>query len=91
MPSLSLVPPNVPPVISTTPLTQIAPPYGNNARVNAGGVHVNGTFTMNGGIIKNNSVQSDCAGVYLCENSTFVMNDGEISGNTSTQIAPPYP
>jgi len=53
-----------------------------------GGVYINnGTFTMNGGEISDNTASSDHysgsgGGVYI-NNGTFTMNGGEISGNTA--------
>lgn len=42
---------------------------------------VRGTFTMNGGIISENT-SADCgAGVYVEENCTFVLNNGDVSSN----------
>jgi len=55
---------------------------------NGGGVYVNsGTFTMNGGEIKGNKVNSYGAGGGVCvdgleTNGTFTMNGGEITGNS---------
>jgi uncharacterized repeat protein (TIGR02543 family) len=63
---------------------------GNNHKNNSfssygGGIYINGTFTMNGGKISDNtssgSPYSYGGGVYI--NGTFTMNGGEISGNSS--------
>ena len=51
---------------------------GGNAN---GGVYVNGTFTMNGGIITDNTASMG-GGVYVY--STFIMNGGAITGNKAT-------
>jgi len=61
-----------------------------------GGVYVQGTFIMNGGIISGNtatsanisdgSFTSRGGGVYV-SNGTFIMNGGEISSNTVTSNA----
>jgi len=46
-----------------------------------GGVYVdNGTFTMNGGEISNNTAFHNAGGVFV-SNGTFTMNDGKVSGN----------
>ena len=60
--------------------------YGINGNVNTnngGGVHIDGggTFTMNGGEIKNNTAQFNGGGVYITgANSTFNMLGGTIDG-----------
>jgi uncharacterized protein (TIGR02145 family) len=58
-----------------------------NTRVtsNSGGagVHVSGTFEMNGGTISENTVATIGGGVYV--SGTFTMNDGTISSNTSNK------
>ena len=47
-----------------------------------GGIYVqSGTFTMNGGIISDNTASSG-GGVYVVNSGTFNMNDGTISDNT---------
>jgi hypothetical protein len=58
---------------------------------NCGGVYVtnNGTFTMNGGEITSNSINSgsfvsSSGGVYIASSSTFTMSGGEITNNTNT-------
>jgi hypothetical protein len=52
--------------------------------VGGGGVIVNGngTFTMDGGEISNNTVSGGGGGVYVASNATFTMNKGNISNNT---------
>ncbi len=66
---------------------------GNHAAENGGGVCVyDGEFTMNNGAITDNTTQNAGGGVYLNtewaaqhgEETRFVMNGGEISGNTVT-------
>ena len=54
---------------------------------NAGGVHVwNGTFTMYGGTISNNSSTSVFGGGGVrVDRGLFTMNGGSISGNTSSE------
>jgi hypothetical protein len=54
----------------------------------SGGVFVEvGTFTMNGGLICNNTAESSYyysgGGVLVGGSGTFIMNDGEISGNSA--------
>ena len=51
--------------------------------VYGGGVHNEGTFTMNGGIIENNSAMFDGGGVNNL--GTFTMNGGSITGNNETR------
>ena len=49
-----------------------------------GGVRNEGDFTMRGGNISNNTVSGyDGGGVYNCENKTFTMYGGSITGNTA--------
>jgi len=52
-----------------------------------GGVHVNGTFTMNGGIILDNTAASSSGGggggVFVNNGGTFTMIGGEIKENNS--------
>ena len=55
---------------------------GSTDQNKGGGVFIYGTFTMNGGIIKNN-ISACIGGGAVFNRGTFVMNDGEISGNTS--------
>ena len=47
-----------------------------------GGVHNLGTFTMNGGSIRNNYFITNGGGVY--NENAFIMNGGSISGNIAT-------
>ena len=56
----------------------------DNDRKNSGAVYVNtsGTFTMEGGIISNNTVGNSGGGVYVYK-GIFTMNDGEIFNNTA--------
>jgi uncharacterized repeat protein (TIGR02543 family) len=56
---------------------------GNTTAINAGGgVYVtNGTFTINGGIINNNTAGASGGGVNV--SGTFTMSGGTISGNTA--------
>jgi len=69
--------------------SNIAAVSGDGGTAYGGGVYVNGTFTMNGGIIKNNSIiktgpyrgTAYGGGVYV--NGTFIMNDGNISNNST--------
>ena len=50
-----------------------------------GGVDmIDGTFTMNGGTISDNTATNDGGGVYVDQDGTFNMSDGTISGNTAT-------
>jgi predicted outer membrane repeat protein len=56
-----------------------ASPYINRG---GGGVYVEGTFTINGGTVSENTASSDGGGVYV--NGTFTMKDGVISGNTAS-------
>ncbi|MBQ8836879.1 MAG: InlB B-repeat-containing protein [Clostridia bacterium] len=44
-------------------------------------VHVSGTFKMNGGSIKNNRNEFSFGGAVDVYDGTFIMTDGEISGN----------
>ncbi len=62
---------------------------GNEAS-DGGGVAVNGmafgsssVFTMTAGEIINNEADSNGGGVYVISSGTFMMSDGEISGNSS--------
>jgi hypothetical protein len=56
---------------------------GNSSAINAGGgVYVSyGTFTINGGIINNNTAGASGGGVNV--SGTFTMSGGTISGNTA--------
>ena len=74
--------------------------YSDNNVVHGGGVYFgsSGNFTMNNPgttpKINNNTAQSDSTfalggGVYLA-NGTFVLNEGEINGNTVKGLALPY-
>jgi hypothetical protein len=58
----------------------------NNTANTGGGVYVNAcVFNMNGGIIKKNiSGSGGGGGVYNSPNGEFYMNNGEISGNSTT-------
>ncbi len=60
---------------------------GGNSEDYGGGVNVsNGTFTMYGGTISDNtSTRGGGGGVYV-SNGTFTMYDGTISGNTSRTV-----
>ncbi|MBD5442239.1 MAG: right-handed parallel beta-helix repeat-containing protein [Treponema sp.] len=49
-----------------------------------GGVHFNGTFTMEDGEISGNNATRYGGGVYV-GNGTFIMNGGKITGNTATE------
>ena len=51
-----------------------------------GGVRVssNGSFTMEGGRVSNNTNDSEYGGVYVANRAIFTMNGGIISGNTIT-------
>ena len=55
---------------------------GFKASSAAGGVYINhgGSFTMNGGTIKNCTSGSDAGGVFIANGSSFTMNGGVISG-----------
>ena len=55
---------------------------GFKASSAAGGVYINhgGSFTMNGGTIKNCTSESDAGGVFIANGSSFTMNGGFISG-----------
>jgi len=60
----------------------------NTGHSSGGGIHVHddGTFTMNGGSIKDNTINDgDGGGVRVTENGLFIMNGGTISGNTSSR------
>jgi len=58
--------------------------YSNNDVTIGGSVYVDGgTFTMEGGEIKNNSGDYKGSGVYVI-NGTFTMEGGKISGNTAS-------
>jgi len=58
--------------------------YSNNDATIGGSVYVDGgTFTMEGGEIKNNSGDYKGSGVYVI-NGTFTMEGGKISGNTAS-------
>ena len=53
-----------------------------NAAENGGGVYVeNGTFTMNGGEIKENTATGSGGGVYV-KSGEFILNGGKITDNT---------
>lgn len=57
----------------------------NSATSHGGGVFVYGTFTMENGIITNNSSeQGNGGGVNIGSNGAFTMSGGTISGNTAT-------
>ena len=57
----------------------------NSATSHGGGVFVGGIFTMENGIITNNSSeQGNGGGVNIGSNGTFTMSGGTISGNTAT-------
>ncbi|MCZ0861616.1 InlB B-repeat-containing protein, partial [Methanocorpusculum sp. MG] len=47
-------------------------------------VYMGATFTMNGGLITNNTATYG-AGVYLYDNAKMIMNGGAISGNKATE------
>jgi len=64
----------------------------NNATTSGGGVYVNGTFTMNGGTISDNTTRRyggvtigyiGGGGVYVGASGAFTMSGGTISDNTS--------
>jgi hypothetical protein len=56
---------------------------GNTVTIYGGGVYVvEGTFTMEKGLISDNKADYDGGGVYVYNSGSFTMNDGEISGNT---------
>jgi len=54
-----------------------------NTSADGGGVFNAGVFEMNGGLIAGNYATSHGAGVYNAETGTFVLNNGEISGNSA--------
>ena len=57
---------------------------GRSSDVNSGGgVRVNGSFFMNGGIIYGHNADIG-GGVYVSKDCTFIMTGGEISGNTAS-------
>ena len=57
---------------------------GNSAYY-GGGVSVHtGTFTLNGGTIKENKSTKNGGGIYIWSSATFTMNGGTVSGNTAT-------
>lgn len=56
---------------------------GNIVSQSGGGVYNDGTFTMDGGTIRNHTVTQFGGGVYNSVNGTFTMNDGLITLNTA--------
>ena len=61
---------------------------GSTAYRNGGGVHVLGTFIMNGGSITNCTAYAGHGGGVYVSGGTFIMNDGTITGNSTKTKSP---
>jgi hypothetical protein len=72
--------------VSSGTFTMTGGEISGNTAGNGGGVYVSSTFTMTGGAISGNTSSSFGSGVYVGSNGTFTMNDGEISGGSSSGV-----